>query len=52
VRLLARVEAVEWWRRGPARRDVAAAWTRSEHGGALAWVELNEDDAVVRGWVD
>jgi protein ImuB len=52
VRMLARVEAVEWWRRGPARRDVAAAWTRSEHGGALAWVELHEDDAVVRGWVD
>lgn len=52
VRLLARVEAVEWWRRGPARRDVAAAWTRSAHGGALAWVELHEDDAVVRGWVD
>jgi protein ImuB len=52
VRLLARVEAVEWWRRGPTRRDVAAAWTRSELGGALAWVELHEDDAVVRGWVD
>ena len=24
--LLARYEATEWWRRGPRRRDVAAAW--------------------------
>ena len=52
VRVLARVEAVEWWRRGPARRDVAAAWACSERGGALAWVELDDDDAVVMGWVD
>jgi protein ImuB len=52
VRLLARIEVVEWWRRGTARRDIAAAWTGSEHGGALAWVELHDDDAIVQGWVD
>jgi protein ImuB len=54
---LARIEATEWWRRGPRRRDVAAAWVdwegRSARGnGALAWVELGEDDVVIRGWVD
>jgi hypothetical protein len=59
---LARFEATEWWRRGPRRRDVAVAWVGSSHvnhmartpavGGALAWVELGEDDAVIRGWVD
>jgi protein ImuB len=45
---LTRFEATEWWRRGPQRRDVAAAWMP----GALAWVELGEDGAVIRGWVD
>jgi protein ImuB len=49
---LARYEAVEWWRRGPRRRDLAAAWIGSGDLGALAWVELGEDDALVRGWVD
>jgi protein ImuB len=54
---LARFEATEWWRRGPRRSDVAAAWVDSEGrsargSGALAWVELGEDDAVIRGWVD
>ena len=45
------------------RRDVVAAWigsgrvnhtARTPEGrpGALAWVELGEDDAVIRGWVD
>lgn len=27
VEVLARVEAIEWWRRGFARHDMAAAWT-------------------------
>jgi protein ImuB len=52
---LARFEATEWWRRGPRRRDVAAAWIdarTSPEGRALAWVELSDDGAVVRGWVD
>ena len=85
VVLLARFEATEWWRRGPRRRDIVAAWigsgrvnpgrpggvnhtartpegrpggvnhtARTPEGrpGALAWVELGEDDAVIRGWVD
>jgi hypothetical protein len=70
---LARFEATEWWRRGPRRRDVVAAWVgsggartpegrpggvnhtaRTPEGrpGGVAWVELGEDDAVIRGWVD
>jgi protein ImuB len=50
---LARFEATEWWRRGPRRRDVVAAWVGSGSvNGSLAWVELGEDDAVIRGWVD
>jgi len=47
-----RYEATEWWRRGPRRRDMAAAWLGSGQSGALAWVELGEDEALVRGWVD
>jgi protein ImuB len=34
--LLARFEAVEWWRRGLQRRDFCAAWD----GASLAWIEL------------
>jgi protein ImuB len=49
---LARYEATEWWRRGPRRRDMAAAWVGSSGEGALAWVELGEDVVLVRGWVD
>jgi len=51
---LARFEATEWWRRrGPQRRDMAAVWIGTSHGNhALAWVELGEDAAVIRGWVD
>ncbi|HEY3822186.1 MAG TPA: DNA polymerase Y family protein [Polyangiaceae bacterium] len=52
VRLLARFEATEWWRRGPRRRDLAAAWFGWHREGALAWVELGEEDALIRGWVD
>jgi protein ImuB len=64
VHPLVRVEAVEWWRRrwtgrsGPlCPREFAAAWLgssapRAGTGGALAWVELREEDALVRGWLD
>jgi protein ImuB len=52
VRLLARYEATEWWRRPPRSRELAVAWVGSGPGGALAWVELGEDGAVIRGWVD
>jgi protein ImuB len=55
VRPLARIEAVEWWRRTPRRRDLLAAWsmTSSEQERALAWVELRDDgEASIRGWVD
>jgi protein ImuB len=47
-----RVAAVEWWRRGPIQRDVAPAWLASAASSALAWVELREEDAVLRGYVD
>lgn len=53
VRPLARIEAVEWWRRSPLRRDLLAAWTTSEPERALAWVELRDEGAAsIRGWVD
>jgi|SRR5579859_687681 len=53
VRPLVRVEAVEWWRRGASRRDFAAAWVGAGPGsGSLAWVELRDDSAIVRGWID
>ncbi len=52
VRLLGRFEATEWWRRTSRRRDLAAAWFGWGREGGLAWVELGEDDALVRGWVD
>jgi protein ImuB len=52
---LARVEAVEWWRRPARRRDLAAAWVGPDEGGALAWVELGDDGAMSWGcgwWSD
>jgi protein ImuB len=49
---LARFEAVEWWRRPARRRDLAAAWMGTPRDGALAWVELGDDGAIVRGWID
>jgi protein ImuB len=53
VRPLARIEAVEWWRRPAHRRDLLAAWTSSVQERALAWVELRDDgEAKIRGWVD
>jgi protein ImuB len=58
--LLARVEAVEWWRRPTARRDLVAAWW----SGALGWFEVEPQSRgrggetrqatryELRGWVD
>lgn len=52
VKLLARIEAIEWWRRGASSRDFLAAWDDGE--GAMAWVELDRTTgaAHVRGWMD
>jgi protein ImuB len=52
VTLLARYEAVEWWRRSPGRRDVGAAWIASRGEGALGWIELGDDAGTLRGWFD
>ncbi len=62
--LLARLEAVEWWRRRSTRRDFYAAWD----GAGLAWVEVRSAEAPrvagegagepgtkeswIRGWID
>lgn len=64
--LLARLDAVEWWRQRSPRRDFYAAWD----GAGLAWVEVRTEirrasaagittgDSVeekvcwVRGWID
>jgi protein ImuB len=64
--LIARFEAVEWWRRGMQRRDFCGAWD----GSNVAWIELHGDaassgdadklarerssaaDAWLRGWID
>ncbi len=45
-RLLARLEAVEWWRRGAPsqRRDFYEVWS----GDGLAWAE----GSLLRGWID
>jgi protein ImuB len=50
--LVARYEAVEWWRRGPQRRDVAAAWIEDRGAGALGWIEIGDDGGTLRGWFD
>jgi protein ImuB len=52
VRLLARVESVEWWRFGSESRDFVAAWSDREK--RMAWVAIDRErgDAVVRGWMD
>jgi protein ImuB len=59
---LARLDAVEWWRRHSPRRDFCAVWD----GAGLAWVEVRsattergaaaresgEKVCWVRGWID
>ncbi len=50
-KLLARIEAVQWWRRDDARCDIVAAWIPDHR--ALACVELvDRDQAMLRGWLD
>jgi protein ImuB len=46
--LLARLEAVEWWRQGVERRDFCEIWD----GAGLAWAEIRGHDAWLRGWID
>ena len=49
LKLLARLEAVEWWRRPAPRRDFCAGWD----GASLAWVEVRASgEAWLRGWID
>jgi hypothetical protein len=43
VALLARLEAVQWWRQFIPRRDFCAAWD----GAGLAWVEVRTAAATV-----
>jgi protein ImuB len=55
AKLLARVDGIEWWKRGVVRRDLVAAWIGSRQSGAHAWVELTGltgEDALLRGWID
>jgi protein ImuB len=53
--MLARLEAVEWWRQerqqernGMERRDFCAVWD----GAGLAWAEVRGHEAWLRGWID
>ena len=51
--LLARVEAVEWWRRSVSRCDLVAAW----FSDALAWVQIascaeQAERVELCGWID
>jgi protein ImuB len=52
MRLLERVEAVEWWRRGTGGKSYYAGW--AEAARALAWVALDHvtGEARVEGWLD
>jgi protein ImuB len=52
VRLLARIEAVAWWRLGVVARDFVAGW--SAHEERLAWVEIDRATGrtQVKGWMD
>jgi protein ImuB len=52
VRLLARVEAVEWWHRGAWARDYVAAWDARAKGMAWVVVDPARGESVVRGWMD
>jgi protein ImuB len=52
VRLLARIEAVAWWRLGVIARDFVEAW--NERDARMAWVEVDRvtGRATVKGWMD
>jgi protein ImuB len=49
--LLARIDAVQWWRRDAGRRDLAAGWLKVDpsgrYGSALAWVEIASSSGQV-----
>lgn len=49
---VARLEAVEWWRRGIVAREIVAAWL--EHDGAIGWIEIDRASGTkrVRGFLD
>jgi protein ImuB len=51
-RLLARVEAVAWWRLGLVARDFLASW--SERYAATAWLEVDRVSGKrqLKGWMD
>ena len=53
VKLLSRVEAIEWWKHGglPAR-DFLAAWVDDER--AMAWIEIDRATGIpqLKGWMD
>ena len=49
--VLARLEAIQWWRQPAQRRDLVAAWL----DGAHAWLELPSYRGacpLLRGWID
>lgn len=52
AKLLIRVEAIEWWRRGLGSHDYVVAWRNEER--ALAWIEIDRatNEACVHGWMD
>ncbi|HEY2514094.1 MAG TPA: DNA polymerase Y family protein, partial [Polyangiaceae bacterium] len=52
VCVLARIEAVAWWRGGGGARDFMAGWSPFE--GGMAWVEFDRESgrASVKGWMD
>ncbi len=52
TKLLARLEAIEWWRRGAAGAvDIVAA---EMEGGIVAWLEIDRvsGETRLRGWMD
>jgi protein ImuB len=53
VKLLSRVEAIEWWKQGRAdARDFLAAWVDDER--AMAWIEIDRATGIaqLKGWMD
>jgi protein ImuB len=50
VCITTRFEAVEWWRRGIQRQEYGEAWIST--AGAMAWVEMDDAGAKVKGWLD
>ena len=50
--VLARLDAVEWWKNGPTRRDYVGVWLSDPAG--MAWVEIDAStgESWLRGWMD